>query len=184
MSRTLIAVLASLATVLVLAGSIFFSYIDFQNNANQFENQIKTTYSNNQNVYDNGWKEVREKAQVPSAYTADLEKIYSQVIKGREGNAGELVRFIKEANPTLDAKLYVQIQESIEGFRGRFQASQTELLSQKQVYLNFLTATTSGRFFNQFSSYPHIDLTKFDIVTSAQTGEAFDSKKADEIKIR
>ena len=170
--------------ILILAISLGLGYIDFGNTANQFENQVQAKYKDNQNVYDNGWKEVREKAQVPDAYASDMERLYKDLIQGRQGSPNELFRMIKEANPTLDSKLYVQIQQSIESFRQSFKQAQTELVSVKQEYQNYLTATTSGRFYNMLGHYPHIDLSKFDIVTSDQTQKAFDTKKADEIQIK
>lgn len=34
-----------------------------------------------------------------------------------------------------------------------------------------------------FGKYPHIDMSKFDIVTSDKTQQDFDSKRADELKL-
>ena len=101
---------------------------------------------------------------------------------GAEGSKA-LFQFIQEQNPTMDSAIFVQIQQSVEGFRRRFQQAQTELVAKKQEYQNLLTATVNGRFFNQFTGYPHIDLTKFDIVTSDATESAFEQKRAGEIKL-
>jgi len=170
----------------VLALMLFVGYIGFGNTANQHENGIKAQYKDNQNVYDNGWKEVKEKAQVPDMYTDDLKKVYDGVMRGRYGEKGSqaLLQFIKEQNPQLSPELYKQIQQSIESFRKRFTQSQTELVARRQAYENFLTATYSGRFYNMVGGYPRINLTEYDIVTSEETERVFDQKKADELKLR
>src|SRR3989338_3692982 len=72
----------------VLSLMLFVGYIRFGNTANQYENGIKAQYKDNQNVYDNGWKEVKEKAQVPDMYTDDLKKVYDGVMRGRYGEKG------------------------------------------------------------------------------------------------
>ncbi len=184
MSKSLIGVLAAAGIVLFLGGTILFSFLGFQNESNAFEQQIIAKYTDNQNVYDNGWKEVKEKAQIPAQYAGDLQKIYGELVTGRQGSPNELFRMITEANPTLDSKLYVEIQQSIEGFRQSFKQTQTELISIKQTYQTFLSATTTGRLFNTISHYPHIDMNKYDIVTSSQTDKAFETKKADELDLK
>ena len=74
--------------------------------------------------------------------------------------------------------VYKDIQQSIEVFHTQFAQSQTELVSRKQEYQNLLTGTTSGRFYNMLAHYPHIDMSKYDIVTSAKTEQDFDTKQA------
>lgn len=165
--------------------SVVFGYIGFTNNANRYEVTIKAQYTDNKNVYDNGWKTVQEKAQVPELYTAQLKELYDNAMTGRYGEDGSkaLFQFIKEQNPTLDSKLFIQIQQSVETFRNRFQQAQTELVSKKQAYESYLTATTSGRFYNMFASYPHIDMSKFDIVTSDKTETDFSTKRAEPLDL-
>jgi hypothetical protein len=170
----------------IFAVAVFVDYISFTNDANKFENGIKAQYSDNQNVYDNGWKEVKEKAQVPEMYTEQLKELYDGTMKGRYGSEGSraILQLIKEQNPDLKPEIFLAIQQSIESFRRRFTQAQTELVSRKQEYTNFLTANTSSRFYNMFAGYPRIDMTKFDIVTSERTEETFRTKKADEIRLK
>ena len=178
--------LVAFGVVVVLGLVVVFGYFGFSNTANQYEIGIKAQYKDNQNVYDNGWKEVKEKAQVPEMYTEDLKKVYDGVMKGRYGEKGSqaLLQFIQEQNPQLSPELYRQIQQSIETFRKRFTQSQTELVARRQAYETFIYATFTGRIFNTIGGYPRIDLLKFDIVTSEETERVFENKKADEIKLR
>lgn len=191
MNKTLISIVAVAAVVLFFAGNIFFGFIGFQNDANRFENGIKAQYTQNRNVYDNGWKKVQEMAQVPDLATAQLKELYTSALTARYGTDGSkaLLQFIKEQNPTLDATLFRKIQESIEIFRNSFEQEQKQLIAQRQSYENFLTTNTSSRVYNAVSGafgaqYPHIDLTKFDIVTSDDTERAFDTKRAGVLQLK
>lgn len=179
MKYALLAVGAITGLFVLLAVFLGFGYLGFSNTANGFEVDIKAKYTNNQNVYDNGFKKVLEMAQVPDMQVAGLKELYDGAMKGRYGADGSkaVLQAIKEQNPTLDQKTYLKIQQTIEEFRNEFQANQTGLISVKQSYERYLTATTNGRIFNTFAGYPRIDLAKYDIVTSDQTQKAFDTKR-------
>jgi len=170
----------------VLFGALLgLGYIGFSNDANRYEVQIKAKYTDNQNVYDNGWKKVKEMAQVPDMQVAGLKELYDSTMKGRYGAGGSqaMLQFIKEQNPNLDQGTYIKIQVAVEDFHNDFQSNQTQLISIKQSYEAYLTATTSGRFYNMIGHYPRIDMSKYDIVTSDKTQKDFDTKKADELKL-
>ncbi|MBI2056207.1 MAG: hypothetical protein HYT37_02410 [Candidatus Sungbacteria bacterium] len=173
--------LAILGTIGVLVLFFVVGYFGFQNTANVHENGIIAQYDVNKNVYDNGWKEIKEMAQIPDMYTGQLEKLYKVALEGRYGADGSkaMMQFIQEQNPTIDSSLFRQIQQSIEIFRKRFTAEQTALVSRKQAYRNYLTGTFSGRLYNSIAGgYPKIDMTKYDIVTSDKTEEDFGTKRS------
>lgn len=178
------------AAILVLFGIIAvclgFGYLGFSNDAAAFEADIKAKYTNNQNVYDNGWKTVKESVQVTSLQAEALQKVYADTMKGRYGADGSkaLFQMIKEQNPNLDQSTFLKLQQQIESFRNTFSSNQTGLISKKQEYEKFLTATTGGRFFNNFGHYPHIDLSVYDIVTSQKTEDAFKTKKDDALDLK
>ena len=185
MSKGVLAVLSAFGVVALLVIGLVVGYIGFSNDANRFEIAIKAQYTDNRNTYDNGWKKVVEVAQVPEKYTAKLKELYDGTMKGRYGADGSqaMMQWIQEQNPTIDPALYRQLQQVIEEFRNKFQQSQTELIAKKQQYENFLYATTSGRFYNMIVGYPHIDMSKYDIVTSEKTEQDFETKKSDPLKI-
>lgn len=177
--------LAALVAVLAVIAMVVLGFFDFQNTANQFEIGIQAQYKQNQNNYDNGWKTVMEKAQVPTMYTKQLQELYKTAMTGRYGEDGShaLFQFLKEQNPTLDPEIFRQIQQSIESFRKSFEAEQKTLVSKKQSYETYLRATYSGRFYNMIGGYPKIDLAVYDIVTSAKTQEDFKNKQAEPLKL-
>ena len=186
MKTAVIVALAMLALVILLGGSFALGYIGFGNTANNFENQIKAQFDQNKNVYDNGWKKVREVAQVPDMYADKVKEVFVASIQGRYGDGGAKATFLalKEANPTIDASLYAKIQLVVEQFHDQFEQNQARLISIKQEYQNYLTATTSGRFYNSFGGYPKLDLSKYQIVTSDKTETDFANHKAGELNLR
>lgn len=186
MKTALLAGLGILALVVLIGISVAMGYVGFGNDANNYENQITAQFSQNKNVYDNGWKKVREVAQVPDMYADKVKEVFVASIQGRYGDGGAKATFLalKEANPTIDASLYAKIQLVVEQFHDQFEQNQARLISIKQEYQNYLTATTSGRFYNNIGHYPRIDLTKFEIVTSDKTETDFGTHRAAELKLR
>lgn len=186
MKTSLLAVSAVFALILVLGGGFAMGYVGFGNTANGFENQIKAQFDQNKNVYDNGWKKVREVAQVPDMYADKVKEVFVASIQGRYGNDGAKATFLalQEANPQIDASLYAKIQLVVEQFHDQFEQNQQRLISIKQEYQNFLTATTSGRFYNNIAGYPKLDLTKYEIVTSDKTETDFAKHRASELNLR
>ncbi len=178
--------LAVTGVMVVFLAMVVMGFFNFQNTANLFEIGIKAQYKQNQNNYDNGWKEVQEKAQIPNMYTEQLQELYKTAMTGRYGDEGSkaLFQFLKEQNPTLDSELFRQIQQSIETFRKRFEAEQKTLIAKKQAYETYLYATYAGRFYNMLGGYPKIDLDVYDIVTSEKTEQDFKTKKAEPLNLR
>lgn len=185
MKKWILIPLAILGVLVFMGVSLAMGYIGFQNTCNDFEIQIKAQYTDNQNVYDNDFKEVLEKSQVPKMYTNQLRELYREAMTDRYGEAGSqaLFQFIQEQNPALDSAIFVQIQQSIESFRKRFQQAQTELVSRKQAYDRYTKATTSGRFYNLVGGYPKIDMEQYAIVTSDRTQGVFQTKRDEPLKL-
>ena len=172
-----------IASILVVIIAIF-SVIGTNNDCVRMEAGIKAQYSQNQNNYDNMWKKFREASSVASMYTDDLKKVYDSAIKGRYANSGKvMMNWIKEHNPSFDASMYKNLQVMIESGRNTFESNQKMLLDKKMIY-----ETSIGSFPTVFVArilgFPKIDLAKYDIVTSGQTQDAFETKKADTIKLR
>ena len=146
---------------------------------------INAQWKTNQSSYDNMWKTFREMSQVPSMYEKHLKELWDGVLSGRYGKDGskQLFLAIKEENPKLDPTMYTKIQTAIEAGRKGFNQDQKELLDKKRQYETILNGNTA-LLANNFFHFPHMDLSKFDIVTSDVTEQAFTTKKADEIKLQ
>jgi len=186
MNKGLIVTLGILGAFALLFVVLIGGYFGFTNQANQFENGIKAQYDDNQNVYDNGWKKVVEIAQVPTQQVKDLKDVYLKAISGTYGANGSTAMFqaMRERDINIDQSTYKKVQQVIEEFHNKFEERQTEMVSRTQQYTNYITATTSGRLWNNFCGYPHIDMNKYaKLVTSDQTDETFKTKKAGQLDV-
>ncbi len=165
--------------ILLIAGAF-----GFRTDCLKSQNGIVAQYDQNRNNYDNMWKKFREAAQVKNEYVADLKKVWDGAMSGRYGAEGSkaVFQFIKEHNPNVDSALYTRLMSMIESGRNSFEADQKQLIAKKNT-LNDILSTTSALLYNRFFGFPTIDLSKYDIVTSDQTEEAFATKKAGEINI-
>jgi len=185
MSMTL-KVILGVAAALMLFGVLGVGcVIGFNNDCVQQEAGLTAQYSQNQNNYSSYFNKLKETAQVPGMYAADLEKLYTGAIQGRYGEGGSkaVVQFIQEHNPSLDAKMYTQIQQVIESGRDAFEADQKTLLDKKRVY-EVKLHSFPGSMLASMMGYPRVDLAKIDIVTNDETQKAFDTKKAGPITVR
>ncbi len=179
-------VLLGLAAAFVLVVVIgLASLVGLNNTAVRSENGIKAQYTQNQNNYDNFWKKLKESAQVPEMYVADLQKVYNSALQGRYGAGGSkaVFLFIHEHNPQVDATLYTNIQRAVESGRNSFEADQKMLIDKKREYENLLQTFPNSMFAGALG-FPKIDLKQYDIVTSEETQQVFQKKKSDPVKLR
>jgi hypothetical protein len=181
-TKTLLAV--GLFLFLVIGG-IGSCAVGINNNCVRQEAGIRAQYEQDQNNFDNFTKAIREAAQVPDMYADDLLKVARGAIGARYGAEGSkaLFQFIKESNPNVDASVYTKIQQLIEAGHSNFEANQKMLLDKKRVYEVTLGEFPGGSIAH-FLGFPRMDLTKYGIVTSDETQKAFETKKAEPLKLR
>ena len=159
-----------------------FTVIGKHNDFVAQEEGLEAQYKDNQNVYDNFVKKVKEVAQVPDLYIDGLRKVYIDTMASRYGKGGSkaMWQWIKEHNPTVDASVYKKIQQVIEGGRKDFEIAQTTLLDKKKIYQTKLR-TFPGSVIAGMFGFPKLDLDNIDIILSTITKKKFDTKVDDEI---
>ena len=177
--------LGILATVVLTGMVLVVSAIGFYNTSIRMENGIKAQYEQNKNNYDNYFKKLKEVAQVPDMYVADMKKLWDGVMAGRYGAKGSqaVFQFIKEQNPQIDPSLYKKVQDVVEAGRNGFEADQKMLIDKKREYDNYRMGFPNNVLAG-FMGFPKIDLDKFRIVTSDETEGVFERKKSEPIKLR
>jgi len=185
MNRLTLSVLGVLFALLFAGVVTAISGVSVRNQFVAQEQGLKAQYKQNQNNYDNYFKKLKESAQVPDQYVADLKSVYAGVMTGRYGADGSKAVFqmLKEQNPKLDAGLYKQLQQIIESGRNSFAADQTTLLDKKRVYETSLNQFP-GNLLAGALGFPTFDLSTIDIVTSDETEKAFTAKKSAPIKLK
>ena len=180
-----IGILAAVGVFLFMAIGYSGCAFSYRTDCIHAENGVVAQYDQDRNNYDNMFKKFKEVAQVPAMYTEDLKKVYDSAIQSRYGADGSkaMFQFLKEHNPNFDSSLYTKLQAVIEAGRNSFAADQQQLLDKKRQYKDLL-GSNRALAVNFWFGFPHIDMNKYDIVTSDVTEKAFQDKKADEIKLR
>ena len=185
MKKGVVIGLGVLVFFVLMGATLFGAVVSFYNTSIRMENGIKAQYEQNKNNYDNYFKKLKEVAQVPDMYVADMKKLWDGVRAGRYGTKGSqaVFQFIKEQNPQVDASLYKKVQDVVEAGRNGFEADQKMLIDKKREYDNYRMGFPNNVLAG-FMGFPKIDLDKFRIVTSDETEGVFERKKSEPIKLR
>ena len=175
-----------LVGAIVIALICFISYTSYYNSAVRMESQIENLNKNSENVLSSVTTNIKEQAGVTNIYSEDFQNSLKIAMSGRYGEkgSGAAMQWIKENNPQLDSKLYIKIQDVIDGGRKEFQLSQTNKLNTCRDYKNQLGYFWGGSVL-KFAGFPRIKLDDVcEIVSDAQSRSAFTTHLNEPTKLR
>ena len=170
--------LAAVGAVICLAAIGLMMYMSYSNQEVRLRNAVKAQQHANETSFDTCWKIIQGQAQVADKHKDSFKEIYTGLMEGRHyEKGGALMKFITEANPTFDIRLFEKVSNSIEGQRTSFMRDQQKLIDLKREHDNLLV-TMPGSLF--VGSRPPVEIK---VVTSSKTEKAFESKKEDDVEV-
>ena len=125
MTSTGIIIIAIVVVAIVLI-TMFFSY---NNKEINLRKEAEAQRGKIESVHDKMWKVIKQKANVTEEYREMFEKVYPEIIAGRySGDGASAMKWIKEANPEIDASLYKDLMQAIEIQREHLNTAQTRMI--------------------------------------------------------
>ena len=175
MKKGLLVAALTLVFVVVIPGLMYISY---NNQEVRLRNALTAQQRNNEAVFDNTWKILKQQAGVTDQHKEAFRQIYSEVMHARyDSGGGNMMKWIQEQNPQFDSSLFGRLMTSIEAQRTIFTREQQKLIDLKREHDNLL-ATLPSSFF--VGSRPAIEIV---VVTSGRTAQTFDSGQEDDIDL-
>lgn len=176
--KGLIVGLIGLGVAVVLGAILLFMYVGYSNSEVQLRNQITAKQKANEASFDTCWKIIKQQAQVAETYKDGFKEIYVGLMEGRHyEKGGALMKFITEANPAFDIRLFEKVSNSIEAQRTSFLRDQQQLLDLKREHDNLLDVLPGSIF---VGGRPRIEVK---IITSGATQETFRTGEENDVDV-
>lgn len=186
-NKTIVLVLVLVFGLFILPiGGFIGMYVSNANTATRFETNVEKFHKDSQNTLSAYTNKIRDMAQIPDMYTADLKKVIDATFQGRYGKDGSkaITQFMTENNLQFDSSMYKSLQVAMEAGRNEFKLSQTKKLDVCGGYENHRNFVMSG-FFVTMAGFPKKDIDKMcAIVLDKETNAAFESGETSSIKLR
>ena len=181
----ILAVLFALGVVAV--GMLTMAYFGYVNQDVTLRVEAANTDSLNMTIKDETMKEIFMVAQVTEDYRETFSKVYPDIMNARYGGDGKdetqppLMKFVMEANPTFDVRMYDRLVDVILEKQAKFQMAQAKLISIKQQH-DLLRTTYPSKLFldNFFRDCPELTIR---LVTSKATKDMFKTGEDNDIQL-
>lgn len=186
MNKTIIGIMCAVGIMCVVGFGIVGTFVSHYNTLVRFENNIEKFDNASKNVRSAYTLKIKEMAQIPDMYLADLTKVINETMEGRYGKDGSkaVFQFIQEQNLPLDPKLYQSIQAEMVQGRAEFKISQDKKMDICTGYQNQLNYAFSG-FVASMLGFPKKDIdTLCKIVLDSETNKVFETHEDSAIKLR
>ncbi len=162
--------------VAVSVGGLFIllaivGFVSANNSETRLRNQIKAKQVDNQNIYDNMIKTIRQNAEITEVQIQAISKVYADYASARSTPIGSVAGALHEAVPNLErsSQTFINLQNIVTASRAKVEANQSVLLDLKREHDNVLTTFPSSLFCSLAGKQP-IDVI---IVTSDRTQAVF-----------
>lgn len=166
-------------TVLVLFSLFtFIGYISANNREVRLRNQIQAKQIDNQNIYDNMIKTIRQNSEITQAQVEMISQVFEKYANARTSPTGTIAGALHETVPNMDrtSQGFINLQNIVTASRAKVEINQTALLDLKREHDNTLTTFPSSLFCSIANKQP-IEIT---IVTSTKVQQIFKTGVDDE----
>lgn len=186
MKAVLIALGLVIGGLALAAGSLFMMYVSVHDSAVEWETRLDKFNKDSENILSTTTLTIQETAGITGKYSADIKDVIKGTYEGRYGPNGSqaAMQWIQEQNVQLDTKLYMKVQDVIEGGRKEFKISQTRKLEVCEPYKNMVGSAVRGTIL-KFIGFPKINLEETcRIVSDAASREAFQTGEQKAIQFK
>ena len=110
-----IIILVAVAIICFVGIGLLITDIIYENKEISLREQAEAQRGKIESVYDQMWKIISQQAQVTESYKDSFKEIFIGIMDGRYSKGdGTLMKWIKEANPNFDSRLYEKLMNTIE----------------------------------------------------------------------
>ena len=172
MTPTLLVIIIIAVLVIVLI-AMYFSY---NNKEIALRKEAEAQRGKIESVHDKMWKVIKQKANVTEEYREMFEKVYPEIIAGRySGDGASAMKWIKEANPEIDASVYKDLMQAIEIQREHLNTAQTRMLDVIREREALIESYPSRWFISNKSQI------EYEVISSTRTKTVMETGLDDEI---
>ena len=159
--------------VLVAAVVTSFSY---RNSELELRNRVLAKQQECEVIFDQVWKTISQQAQITQEYKSGFREIFLGMTDARY-DTQVMAKFVGEANPNFDPKLYERLMNTVEEQRAIFAREQKALISLAREHNTMLERFPGSLF---LSGRSPVEIT---LVTSTRTENTFKSGKDDDVEV-
>lgn len=168
-----------LGGLIAIGGSIFMAYQSMYNQAITYENNIKRLNKDSEATLSAVTVKIQNAVGLNSQYLKGLKDVVSAAMSGRYGQDGSKAtfQFIQEQNPTVSEKMFLKIQDMLDGGQTEFKISQSRKFELCTAYETSLETLVRG-FFLKAAGFPKKDVEDMcKVISDATTQTAFKTGK-------
>jgi hypothetical protein len=171
MKKNNLTAIVIIALIVISAVFLYAAKISYSNDEVKLRIRAKKQEDVCRIVYDDMWKIIKKKAQIPEKYKDDFKEVIltDNQAYGKDGiKLGGAFNTIQKINPKFTPEMYQELMMTIESETKRFEREQKTLISISEEH-EVLISTFPGNFF--LSVQP----LNIKLVTSSKTKDVFES---------